>query len=810
MSLRSLSLRSLAVTTLFAAALAGCPTGPDPQVADVDGGSQVEGGPVDVDGSVNADSGGGTTDAADAADAFTPPACGRLTTLCGTGGKCTGSADCTSKICFGGTCQMAAPADGVKNGDETDVDCGGTKAPACIDGKACLAKTDCSSGVCTTNVCQVPSPTDTVQNGDETGVDCGGTKAPKCPAGSGCLTTADCDQVKCDTVQKKCLPASHTDGIKNDGETGLDCGGTAPTKCPTGEGCVATSDCDLALCDVGATNVCLPPTHGDGIKNLGETGTDCGGAAPTKCPTGQGCVATSDCDLALCDVAGTKLCLPPTHADGIKNLGETGIDCGGAALPLTCAQGQGCGVTADCTNTLCNAGTLVCDPPSKTDKIKNGTETDVDCGGGAPTNAPGCADDLVCKLDGDCASTFCNGTGIGAATGKCVAGKSCKATVGSATSGIVTCGRRETGDLTPEAKQESCCRTLPLPTTKTVKLDKYEVTAGRMRQFIESVGPNLRSWAKTEITNATPLGLRLKNDLITASNVDMTDMLPASATPGEPLNLVQQVGATVMDSRVPSTSQGCFNSSVAVGAYGANTYYWDGATLRAHFAGHPDRRFKKAEYDEKPMNCGAYWMYAAFCSWDGGRMPTEAEMNEAYGGANYPWGTSTFTFPLDNQHQGAYGWEATANYFNKNNFFFYHFPDYGDGADEAGYIAAPGRFILDKTVNVSANGESWMDMGANVMELTRFRSPQAGNNTFCDFSITNAPGDVPDLTKCNDGGVAGVVRKTGLPSTVWVGGSWEGHQQFSVNPANEPFFNKASYNLPAQTQYGKTGVRCAR
>jgi hypothetical protein len=291
----------------------------------------------------------------------------------------------------------------------------------------------------------------------------------------------------------------------------------------------------------------------------------------------------------------------------------------------------------------------------------------------------------------------------------------------------------------------------------------------------------------------------------------MTDVLPASATPSDPMNLVQQIGATVMDSRVPSTSQGCFNSTAASGAFGHNTYYWDGATLRAHFPGHPDRRFTKAQYDEKPMNCAAYWMYAAFCAWDGGRMPTEAEMNEAYGATNYPWGTATFGFPLDGAHQGAYGWEATANYFNKNNFFFYHFPDYGDGADEAGYIAAPGRFILDKTKNTSANGESWMDMGANVMELTRFRSPvQAGNNTFCDFSITNGPGDVPDITKCNDGGVAGVVRKTGLPSTVWVGGSWEGHQKFTVDPAAEPWFNKASYNLPAQTQYGKTGVRCAR
>jgi hypothetical protein len=185
---------------------------------------------------------------------------------------------------------MPAPADGVKNGDETDVDCGGSKAPACADTKGCLVKADCTSGVCTNKICQAPTSTDGVQNGNETGIDCGGTStgAPKCPAGMGCLTNADCANVACDTVQKRCLPASHSDGLKNDGETGVDCGGAAPTKCPTGEGCVSTADCNAVACDVGATNLCLAPSHTDGIKNLGETGTDCGGAAPAKCPTGQG------------------------------------------------------------------------------------------------------------------------------------------------------------------------------------------------------------------------------------------------------------------------------------------------------------------------------------------------------------------------------------------------------------------------------------------------------------------------------------------------------------------------------------------
>ncbi|HZV70127.1 MAG TPA: GEVED domain-containing protein [Saprospiraceae bacterium] len=76
---------------------------------------------------------------------------------------------------------------------------------------------------------------------------------------------------------------SCTDGIQNQGETGIDCGGPC-APCPG------------------------TPTCSDGIKNQGETGIDCGG--PCK-PCGS----------------------VPTCNDGIQNQGETGIDCGGPCAP---------------------------------------------------------------------------------------------------------------------------------------------------------------------------------------------------------------------------------------------------------------------------------------------------------------------------------------------------------------------------------------------------------------------------------------------------------------------------------------------
>ncbi len=45
-------------------------------------------------------------------------------------------------------------ADGVKNRDETDKDCGGETCPKCADTKACNIPSDCVSSICTGKICQ--------------------------------------------------------------------------------------------------------------------------------------------------------------------------------------------------------------------------------------------------------------------------------------------------------------------------------------------------------------------------------------------------------------------------------------------------------------------------------------------------------------------------------------------------------------------------------------------------------------------------------------------------------------------------------
>jgi hypothetical protein len=56
--------------------------------------------------------------------------------------------------CFGGECSDATCDDEIKNGNETDVDCGGPNCNACDDGRMCLIDSDCLLNSCFEGFCQ--------------------------------------------------------------------------------------------------------------------------------------------------------------------------------------------------------------------------------------------------------------------------------------------------------------------------------------------------------------------------------------------------------------------------------------------------------------------------------------------------------------------------------------------------------------------------------------------------------------------------------------------------------------------------------
>ena len=83
-----------------------------------------------------------------------------------------------------------------KNGDETDVDCGGRACAPCPADRTCAMGTDCQSAICTNVVCQAPSCTDLALNGDETDLNCGGG-CPACAQGRHCSVDGDCGTGNC-------------------------------------------------------------------------------------------------------------------------------------------------------------------------------------------------------------------------------------------------------------------------------------------------------------------------------------------------------------------------------------------------------------------------------------------------------------------------------------------------------------------------------------------------------------------------------------------------------------------------------------
>ncbi len=67
--------------------------------------------------------------------------------------RCHGATECGSGVCNAGTCAAPACDDGVKNGTEPAVDCGGGCATGCPTGTACLVDKDCAAGLCAQGTC---------------------------------------------------------------------------------------------------------------------------------------------------------------------------------------------------------------------------------------------------------------------------------------------------------------------------------------------------------------------------------------------------------------------------------------------------------------------------------------------------------------------------------------------------------------------------------------------------------------------------------------------------------------------------------
>ena len=133
---------------------------------------------------------------------------------------------------------------GARDGDETDLDCGGS-CPPCVAGLACIGAADCLSGFCRNNECEAPTCNDEVMNGTETGVDCGGTCRLRCNIGEGCVINEDCPQRGHCSIGGFCVSDTCGNG-EFQADNGEECDGDAGLEqCRDDAQCFCNAECKL-------------------------------------------------------------------------------------------------------------------------------------------------------------------------------------------------------------------------------------------------------------------------------------------------------------------------------------------------------------------------------------------------------------------------------------------------------------------------------------------------------------------------------------------------------------------------------------
>lgn len=398
---------------------------------------------------------------------------------------------------------------------------------------------------------------------------------------------------------------------------------------------------------------------------------------------------------------------------------------------------------------------------------KDVRETDVGCGGDTGVK---CTEGKNCLVDSDC-EVACN------YANQCVSAPSCKTHLGGDTCGLSEVGR-------PAAGHESCCRSLvvsgysdPAHPGKRVYLDKYEITAGRVRAFIEQLAsenggvPDVKGWIEkhrpriwddawnewlpTDYEGGTKtIGRRLLGDPRVEDGIGEPGpgvILPPATDQVRNLGVHYQFGSTVYVD-LHGNNCGTYPDSWGFPTfwYPADILERDGQLPRADGVGYAGETIaSKALLDVKSMNCITNAMLAAFCAWDGGQLATDDVLDYVTGtpttlgnisgcGTQYDDHGELLGNKFDNTVQTG-GRCAPVSLVNATfdagdtlpvpdsllNIHNYHYPDLGAVShDKAWQISAPGRASLAAGANgrqadlvrIQPSDEAWADLNGNLNE----------------------------------------------------------------------------------------------
>jgi cysteine-rich repeat protein len=399
-------------------------------------------------------------------------------------------------------------------------------------------------------------------------------------------------------------------------------------------------------------------TTGGASGGTGGGGTGKGGGSTTG-GAGKGGGSTTGGAVSTGGTTGGSGKGGATTGGSTGGSGKGGSSTGGTTGGSTGGTGKGGGSTTGGTT----GGTVATGGSS--------TGGGPACGNGSVEGSEGC-DDQNTKA-GDGCSQSCSVEG-----GYVCSGAPSQCTRPSCVGLAKTCGPASNGD---------CCASNVVPggtfnrgnnssgaaTVSDFRLDLYEVTVGRMRKFVAAYGAGWRptNGSGKDPNNAADSGWTggTWNSLLPADLSALTTSLACSST--------YQTWATAVGTAVA---------------------------------------------ESRPQNCLTWYVAHAFCIWDNGRLPTEAEWNYAAAGGLdqrlYPWSS---VGPGANANLAAYGC-----YYN------------GTGTCSAvTNIAAVGL--------INAGNGKWghADMAGNVMEWVRDLYQNSYPTPCTDCALLTAPSSTP-------------------------------------------------------------------
>jgi hypothetical protein len=333
---------------------------------------------------------------------------------CSVDADCPGAdVTCNQRRCAGGMCFESKPNIGTACTENGGQVCDGQgNCVECVDDLQCPGST-CNT---MTQTCVGATCMDTTLNGDETDIDCGGS-CPPCADNLDCNLATDCNSLFCDTVNGPCGGGGGgAGGMGGSGGSGGS-GGMGPAGCC--QACVTDTDCAGApntWCDSGS----CAPLKANGTACAGDnecTNGNCPGQDSVCCDTA--CNATCEACLMTKTTVADGTCALVTVNTDLDNdctpggTGCAGNDCSGtstACLPDSNTS-QVCRVSAgDCdVDETCDGANVAC----PTDAFVTQCQTDGACtGSDACDGAGSCllATGQSCTMASQCCGTTCSTT----------------------------------------------------------------------------------------------------------------------------------------------------------------------------------------------------------------------------------------------------------------------------------------------------------------------------------------------------------------------------------------------------------------